>query len=160
IVDALIAKGADVNAAIVTTGQTALMWATAEQHPDVMRALIAAHANVRAASKIGFTPLLFAVRNNDLDAVKMLLDAGADVNQPGSDGTRSLALAVVSGHEALAMFLLDHGADPNSTMFGVGALHAAIGDVDKWLRDWLRLRAVSVRERNTLGVPLARRLPL
>jgi ankyrin repeat protein len=160
IVDALIGKGANVNAAIGTTGQTALMWATAEQHADVMQALIAAGANVRVASTIGFTPLLFAVRNDDREGIKMLLDAGAGVNQPGSDGTQALALAVVSGHDDLALYLLDHGADPNSTMFGISALHAAIGDIDKWLRDWLRLRAVSVRERNTLGIPLARRLPL
>ena len=36
----LIARGADVNAAESRKGQTALMWAAAEGHPDVVQVLI------------------------------------------------------------------------------------------------------------------------
>ena len=76
MVKALLARGADVNAATVETGQTALMWAASEEHRDVMRELIAAGADVHAQSKIGFTPLLFAARNGDIEAAKMLIAAG------------------------------------------------------------------------------------
>jgi ankyrin repeat protein len=156
----LIENGADASRAITATGQTALMWATAERHVPMMRQLIAAGANVRAASTIGFTALLFAARNGDLEATTVLLGAGADLNQRGSDGTHALPLAIVSGHDELALFLLEQGADPNGTMYGVGALHAASGSVDLWLRDWLRARGASVDARATSGLEASKRAAL
>src|ERR1035438_5755584 len=51
---------ADVNAAESRKGQTALMWAAAEGHPEVVRVLIDRHADIHAASKNGFTALVFA----------------------------------------------------------------------------------------------------
>jgi ankyrin repeat protein len=160
VVQRLLARGARVDAVVQATGQTALMWATAERHRAVMQALIAAGASVGARSKIGFTPLLFAVRNGDLEAAKILIASGALVNQPGADGTQALPLAIVSGHDAMATFLLEVGADPNSSIYGVSALHAAAGDVDTWLRDWLRARGASVYARNTAGLGLSARLAL
>lgn len=160
IVRTLLARGADATAAIPSTGQTALMWATAEGHVALMEALIAAGADIHAPSSIGFTPLLFAARNGDIEAATVLLAAGADVNAPGSDATHALPLAIVSGHDALARFLLDGGADPNSAMAGVPALHAAVANVDKWLRDWLRARRVSVFVQGTAGLAPSSRLAL
>jgi ankyrin repeat protein len=158
VVQPLLASGARVNAAIPSTGQTALMWAAAERHLPIVRDLIAAGADVGATSTIGFTPLLFAVRNGDLDTATALVAAGAGVNQIGSDGTQALPLAIVSGRETMIAFLLEQGADPNSTMYGVSALHAAAGDVDVWLRDWLRARGASVDARATSGLSAAARL--
>ena len=160
IVRTLVAHGADVTAAIPSTGQTALMWSTAEGHVDVMRALIAAGADVHVPSTIGFTPLLFAASHGDIEAATVLIAAGADVNAPGSDGTHALPLAIVAGHDELARFLLERGADPDGTMAGVGALHAAVSNVDKWLRDWLRARRVSVFAQSTAGLAPDRRLAL
>jgi ankyrin repeat protein len=159
IVKSLLARGADANVAIPAGGQTALMWATAEGHHDVVRALVAAGADVHAQSKIGFTPLLFAARNGDIDAAGILIGSGAGVNELGSDGTHPLALGIVSGHDPFAMFLLDQGANANATMFGVGALHAAAGNVDMWLRDWFRARQVDYA-RNTIEIGPARRAAL
>ena len=157
IVETLLAHGVDVNAVIPSTGQTALMWATAERHFDVMQQLIAAGADPNAKSTIGFTPLLFAARNGDRDAATALVEAGASVNEPGSDGTHALPLAVVSGHADLALQLLEQGADPDGAMFGVTALHAAAGNVDMWLRDWLYARG-SNGTRTTVGLGKADRV--
>jgi ankyrin repeat protein len=158
IVQALLGRGAAVNAVIPATGQTALMWATAERHLDITRELVAAGADVRVQSKIGFTPLLFAARNGDIEAARVLLAAGARVNDSGSDGTHALPLAIVSGHDAFALFLLEQGADPNGTMHGVSALHAAVGSVDLWLRDWLRERHASIDARASAGLDPTRRV--
>ncbi len=49
-VKALLAHGADVNAKEREHHQTALMWAVAERHPDVVRLLIEAGADIRARS--------------------------------------------------------------------------------------------------------------
>ena len=162
VVKTLLSHGADVTAAIPATGQTALMWATAESHLDVMRELIAAGADVHAPSKIGFTPLLFATRNGDLEATRMLLAAGVGVNEPGGDGTYALPLAIVSGRSDLALSLLEQGADPDGTMHGIGALHAAAGRVDDWLRDWLRARGhhFGYYGATTAALEQSRRAPL
>jgi len=76
----LIEYGAEVNAKEPAQGQTALMWAAAEHHLDVAKALIQAHADLRAHSKQGFTAMHFAARRGDQEMVQLLLDAGVDVN--------------------------------------------------------------------------------
>ena len=161
VVAELLSAGAQVTARTNETGQTALMWATANRHHDAMEMLLSTGAEVQAQSDLGFTPLLFATRNNDFEAARMLIDVGADVNQPGSDGTHAVALAVVSGHADFVRFLLEQGADPNGAMHGVGALHAAVGNVDIWIRDWLRTRYVGINlgGRETTGLPAGERFP-
>jgi len=162
VIATLLEAGAQVGARTEETGQTALMWATGNGHHDAVEMLLAAGADVQAQSDLGFTPLLFATRNNDLEMARTLIAAGADVNQSGSDGTYPVALAVVSGHADFVQFLLEQGADPNGTMHGVGALHAAAGNVDIWIRDWLRTRYVGINMggRQTTGLPAGERLPI
>ena len=121
----LLARGAHVNAQETVRGQTALMWAIAERHPDAAAALIAAGADVRARSHGGFTPLLFAAQQGTLASARLLLDAGVDVNETGGDGSAALLVAVESGHAGMTSFLLDAGADVDAIGAGRTALHAA-----------------------------------
>ena len=136
-------------------GQTALMWAAAEGHADVVEALVSAGADIRARVPSGFSPLLFAVRDGRLDAVRVLLKAGADVNEPvpaeagpgvrrrgyggglPPAGATPLFLAVKNAHFELAAALLDAGANPNADAPGYTVLHVitavrkpGIGDND------------------------------
>jgi uncharacterized protein len=86
----LIARGADVNAVEPSQNQDALMWAAAERHPDVVRLLIDARANLQAHTRKGFTALHFAAREGDLESTRLLLAAGVNVNirsQPESPET-------------------------------------------------------------------------
>jgi ankyrin repeat protein len=76
----LLGRGADVNAAEPTQHQTALMWAAAERHVDVVRTLIEARANLTAQTTLGFTALHFAARVGDVATTELLLKAGVDVN--------------------------------------------------------------------------------
>ena len=84
-VRALLARGADVNAKEQLRGQTALMWAAAENHTDVVRALVEAGADVKVRSNGGFTPFLFAIRAGRTEAVRALLELGADPNEIDPD---------------------------------------------------------------------------
>jgi ankyrin repeat protein len=76
----LLAHDANVNATEPVQHQTALMWAAAERHPNVVRTLIQAHADLEAHTRKGFTALHFAAREGDQETVRMLLDAGVNVN--------------------------------------------------------------------------------
>jgi ankyrin len=128
-VEALLARGAEIEAAETYRGQTALMLAAGEGNVDAARALIAAGANVNAQSKSGFTPLLFAVRNAQLDAARLLLEHGANANDLAPDGTSALNVAIVNAFYEVASLLLEHGADPNLPDARASPLHTIA-----WLR--------------------------
>ena len=147
-VEQLLAHGADIGAREHERGQTALMWAVAQQHADVARVLIRSGADLDARTKVyyqlentagntntsgnfrmahgGSTPLLFAARNGDVKTAKVLLDAGANVNDAAASGAAALVVAAHSGHGPLAIYLLEQRADPNAAGAGYTALHAAV----------------------------------
>jgi len=178
---ALIARGAEVDAKERAHQQTALMWAAAERHPDVVQALLEAHADVRARSLVypqivvgeqtqragreelnytvlrgGATPLLFAVRAGDAESARLLLKAGADANDAQPDGVSALVLAAHSGHGDVGMLLLDAGADPNAIGSGYAALHAAVLRSDLTLVSALVAHRADPNLRMTRGTPMRR----
>jgi ankyrin repeat protein len=151
----LLAGDADVNAKEPAQNQTALMWAAAEHHPDVVRTLIEAKADLHARTKSGFTALHFAAREGDIESARLLLVAGVNINirsqpdlsasaaepeqggtvQPlagrraasatSSDGATPLLVAAMRGQVPVALFLLEQGADPNVGDAGLTPLHWA-----------------------------------
>ena len=147
-VRALLAARADPHAREHAHEQTALMWAAAQGHPEVVRLLLAAGARVDDRSLVypqvvsssgnadrsgvfevmqgGYTPLLFAARRGDAASARLLVAAGADVDAAAASGTSPLVVAAHSGHGALAAFLLSAGADPGAADAGYAALHAAV----------------------------------
>jgi ankyrin repeat protein len=129
----LLEAGADVNAVEQWTGQTALMWAAARNHPEMAEFLIASGADVQKrathfdwSSQMtseprgqyrpsgGLTPLLYASRSGCLPCVQAMLDAGADPNLPNPDGVTPLLVAIENFHFAIANHLLDEGASPQA----------------------------------------------
>jgi ankyrin repeat protein len=149
----LVEYGAAIEAKEPDQHQTALMWAAAEHHLNVVQALIDAHADPKAHSKQGFTAMHFAAREGDLPMIQLLLAAGVNVNilsqadeAAGADAKRApatgraqiggrktagvngytpLLVAAVRGQVPLALWLLDHGADPNIGDAGFTPLHWA-----------------------------------
>jgi uncharacterized protein len=76
----LIGHGSGVNAKEPSQNQDALMWAAAERHPNVVRLLVEAGADLQAHTKKGFTALHFAAREGDLESARALIAAGVNVN--------------------------------------------------------------------------------
>jgi ankyrin repeat protein len=142
----LTAKGANVNAVESFRGQTALMWAAAGNHPDVVDLLLARRADVKVRAKYddwprqmtsepraqfrqtgGLTALLYATRSGCLRCAVAIVKAGADVNQPNPDGITPLINALDNRGYDIAMFLLDKGANPSAwDMTGRTPLYVAV----------------------------------
>lgn len=113
-VRALLAQKADVNAA-QGDGMTALHWAALKDDLKMMQMLVAAGANVKAATRIdSITPIVLAAKNGNAEIVEALLKAGADPNAATSTGATVLMLAAMSGSTNAAKVLLDRGADVNA----------------------------------------------
>jgi ankyrin repeat protein len=153
-VEILMRHGARVDYSAPGHGQTALMWAIAEKHSHVARALVDRGADIRARSTGGYSPLLFAARVGDLESANVLVAAGADVNDKTPDETSVLLVSVVRGHSALAMYLLAHGANPNDSGPGYTALHWASGSWETELTGPNGIDAQGDEEwRSLAGVP-------
>jgi len=94
----LIAHDAAINAKEPVQNQTALMWAAAERHPNVVKLLIDAKADLQSRTKRGFTALHFAAREGDQESARLLLAAGVSVNilaqpEPAEKGKSGAATA-------------------------------------------------------------------
>ena len=137
----LLAHEADPNLRETTQGQTALMWAAANNNSAALRLLTENGAEINAKtdnpsrgrgstfsspSPTGFSALMFAVRAGHIDATRVLLDADADVNDTVSDGESALVVAAANANWELAAYLLDRGADATHAEGGWNALHQTV----------------------------------
>ena len=149
VVTALLEGGANANATESWQGQTAVMWAAAENHGAAIKALAANGADLNVRSKElnfpeyryetngmavfqlpkgGWTALMYAARQNAMDAAAALADVHADLNATTKqEGTTALQIAIINIHYDLANLLLEKGADPNVVdNSGMTALYAAV----------------------------------
>ena len=167
VVQLLLAAGADPNArpkrkettpcvfdprrmcSVQAGGQSALMWAVAQKHHDVVKVLLEHGADVHARSHVyavkksadvphpvpenqrafpqgGDTALIFAARLGDLVSTKLLVSAKANVNDADGWGMSAMALAAYNDHTDVVEYLLEFGADPNLPSSEIAPLHAAI----------------------------------
>ena len=98
---------------------------------SIIRALIAAGADLNAHDYCGRTPVLCAVgRYRNTNYLELLIESGADVDKPNSEtGEAPLYRAAwASKKEDFALALLGAGANPTGRGFhGRTALHAAGG---------------------------------
>ncbi len=126
VVRLLLRRGAAADAAD-EGGWTALIWASAGGHLDIVEALLASGADVNhilSDKKAG--ALHLAAQNGHANVVRALLGRGAAVNAADSRNATALHLAANKGHAEVVRFLLDHGADVNARLrSGATALELA-----------------------------------
>jgi ankyrin repeat protein len=128
----LLEHGADINAKEQWGGQTALMWAAAQQQPAMIRLLVEHGARVDDAGHAhdwqrwqtseprlkqlhvgGFTPLLYAARAGCVACTKELVAGGADLEIGDPRGITPLVMALLNRHFDTAAALIEAGADVN-----------------------------------------------
>ncbi len=114
-IEALIAKGADVNAQN-NYGETPLFNA---KNKEIAELLIAKGADVNSRTIIGWTPL-FNAKNKEI--AELLIAKGADVNAKEKDGTTPLSNAASSDSKEVAELLIAKGADVKGKPLYMAAL--------------------------------------
>jgi hypothetical protein len=87
--------------------------AIAQQDSDMLRRLIRAGADVRAAEARGERLLLSAVQADNTGMVEALIHGGADAGAAQARGEPVLAEAVARGNSGIARLLLSAGARPD-----------------------------------------------
>ena len=95
-------------------GSTSLMWASNRGHAGIVRALLAAGADVNAAANYGLTALIYACYYGRLECPRLLVAAKALVNARSTNGDTPLNIARGHGggraNPAIEALLLAAGA--------------------------------------------------
>ncbi|KAI0182132.1 ankyrin repeat-containing domain protein [Hypoxylon sp. FL1284] len=128
ICDILILGGADYRIRDEIYGQTALGWAIAEGHKEVVRLLL--HHGADPTDHLsGTTPLHLAIQRLDSELVELLLENGADPKASDNyTGWSALSLASSLGDTYIMALLLKRGAEILGKGQGYGwtPLHHAV----------------------------------
>jgi ankyrin repeat protein len=95
-------------------GTTALHFAVQANDGELVRLLISAGANVRAANRYGLRPITIAATNGSEPVIAQLLDAGADPNTVTDGGEPVVMTAARTGNVAALKRLIAAGADVNA----------------------------------------------
>jgi ankyrin repeat protein len=147
-VQLLVSAGADVNVMERWQGETALMWAAAENNAEVVTLLAARGADLNAVSVVpefpkvkvdaatmvttalprgGLTALMLAARQGAREGVDALTRAGANLDAVDPDGTSALVIAIINAHYDVAALLIERGANLKiADAAGMTPLYAAI----------------------------------
>jgi uncharacterized protein len=111
LVQSLLQQKADVNQS-QADGTTALHWAVRHDSLEMVKLLIGAGANVKAANRFGVTPLSLACLNGNAATIEALMKAGLDANAVLSDlGETPLMTAARTGNPDAVSVLIARGAD-------------------------------------------------
>ena len=114
-VSALLVHGADVNATEPAHDQTALMWAAANRHPGVVKALIEAGANVQARSRVRQRTVYLPSRGASYRlSFDQHLERG-DIQTREQGGFTPMLFVAQQGDVESARLLLAAGANANDT---------------------------------------------
>ncbi|XP_076017176.1 ankyrin repeat and SAM domain-containing protein 6 [Genypterus blacodes] len=91
-------------------GNTALQFASASGHENLVRFLLRKGASVDSRNNYGWTPLMQASRFGHLTVAHILLENGAEINGRNRLGASVLTMAARGGHTHVVKLLLESGA--------------------------------------------------
>lgn len=138
--------GANVNVKFPQSTTTPLYAAIVMQIPELVKALIAAGANVNKGFPHEPKPIHAAAGGESLEILKILIDAGANVNAPG-DGETALELACMS----MKPVIIDELARKGAKMYPEGE-SVAMHVIRKRGDNELKIQCLKVLVNNGLDV--------
>ncbi|CAH8654403.1 unnamed protein product [Schistosoma curassoni] len=116
VVSLLLDYGADIEAQVDRTKDTALSIACSHGKLEIVEELLNRGANKEHRNISDYTPLSLAASGGYVEVIQLLLRHGAEINsRTGSKlGISPLMLASMNGHTAAVRLLLEHGSDINA----------------------------------------------
>lgn len=126
LVRLLAARSAELDARGGGAQPSALLLAAANDHPDVVEALIERGSSVDLQDLGGFTACMLAAQKGHTAIVQQLLRAGADPalrSYTAPSGDTALGLAAAGGHTAVVRALLAARQDGTATKLLDGLSH-------------------------------------
>ena len=114
---AAVERGARINATDLSTGNTPLFTAVANNYGFMVKKLLELGADANHINLKGNTPLIVAVTSADNDIISTLLAAGANPNAQNNNGDTALIWAVKLKNTDMVRSLLMAGANPNANLF-------------------------------------------
>lgn len=120
-------------------GCTALLTASAQGYPEIVRILLEAGANPDLGNVHGITPLMYGARYGNTKICSILLEYEAELDLQDVYGMSALIVATRDGHQSIVELLVKAGADITlKTHDGISALDFAYaskhGKIAKILR--------------------------
>lgn len=106
----LLKQDIDVNER-AEAGWTALLYASAQGYPQIVRLLLDAGANPDIGNVHSITPLMYGARYDNLEVCRCLLEHGANTDLQDKYGDSALMVATAYGHADLVEELLNAGAN-------------------------------------------------
>ena len=137
----LVKQDIDVNER-AERGWTALLYASAQGYPRIVRLLLDAGANPDVGNVHRITPLMYGALYGNLGVCKLLLEHGANPDLQDARGSTALTVATFNGHTDIVDVLLQAGA--NTTLKdhdGMTALDIAHNHKQGKIAKLLRLTA-------------------
>lgn len=120
-VKGILKQNVDVNER-AEYGWTALLSASAQGYPRILRLLLEAGGNPDIGNVNGITPLMYGARYGNLEIIKILLEYGANIDLQDTYGMTALIVASRDGHLNVVDKLLKAGA--NSTLKDLNGMTA------------------------------------
>jgi ankyrin repeat protein len=111
-IDALLDKGADVNA-VDDEGNSLIAIAAIYQHDQVVLDLLKRGAELYAIDPSGDTAVNLIVLHCQIDTIKTLIDFGADLSARDKSGNTPFFNAITNRKYEVVDLLLTSGSDPN-----------------------------------------------
>lgn len=108
---------------------TALMFAAAQGHVEVVESLISGGAQLDPTDVLGRNALMIAVQRGHIGVAEVLLDNQANVNVTDQGSMTALMLAAAAGHSEMVDVLIKRGArsDATDAVGRTALMHAAQG---------------------------------
>jgi ankyrin repeat protein len=117
VVKVLLERGAEaIGTRLFLGGGTALHWAAAGGHEEILAWLLEQGAQANSKTANGTTPLMFACQEGHMGVVQLLLQhTGAQaLLRTDDNGWTPLHWAADGGHEEMVVYLIAQGAQTNS----------------------------------------------
>jgi ankyrin repeat protein len=120
VIELLVAANAEVNLTAPDNaggdGGTALLWACREEHPDIVKLLIAERASIDQGDTQGATPLHWACDRGSAECVELLVGANAEVNLTDREGSSALSCACLANSATCVRMLIEAKASVGLTV--------------------------------------------